>query len=27
LKLFPGNYLICEQNEILEWLENTYGII
>ena len=27
LKLFPGNYSICETKEILEWLENTYGII
>jgi len=27
LKLFPGNYLICEKNELLEWIENTYGII
>jgi topoisomerase IA-like protein len=27
LKLFPGNYLLCEIKEIVEWLENTYGII
>jgi DNA topoisomerase-1 len=27
LKLFPGNYLNCEINELLVWLENTYGII
>jgi DNA topoisomerase-1 len=27
IKLFPGNYLNCETNELLRWLENTYGII
>ena len=27
LKLFPDNYLNCELNNILNWLENTYGII
>lgn len=27
LKLFPNNYLNCDINEILQWLENTYGII
>ena len=27
LKLFPDNYLNVEVNKILNWLENTYGII
>lgn len=27
LKLFPNNYMICDTKEILQWLENTYGII
>jgi DNA topoisomerase-1 len=27
IKLFPGDYLKCETNELLRWLENTYGII
>lgn len=27
IKLFPGDYLNCETNELLRWLENTYGII
>ena len=27
IKLYPGNYLNCETNELLQWLENTYGII
>lgn len=27
VKLFPSNYLNCEINELLVWLENTYGII
>jgi DNA topoisomerase-1 len=27
LKLFPENYLNCEINVILKWLENTYGIV
>jgi len=27
IKLYPGNYLNCEINELLRWLENTYGII
>ena len=27
IKLYPGNYLNCETNELLRWLENTYGII
>lgn len=26
LKLFPGEWRICEKTELLEWIEKTYGI-
>ena len=26
LKLFPGDWRICEKTELLEWIEKTYGI-
>jgi len=27
LKLFPGDYMSCDKKELLDWIQDTYGIV